>query len=71
MISGKFLYAPNRGLNCIAGFSVAAGYGRLAAIGQVSTGAVRNAFNVDPEDNVLFAAGSESYALASYRVNCN
>ena len=71
MISGKFLYAPNRGHNCIAGFSVDAGYGRLTALEQVSTEAVPSAFSLDPEDNFLFAAGSESYRLASYRVNGN
>ena len=67
--SGKFLYAPNRGHNSIAGFSVDASSGRLTAIGRVSTEAVPSAFSLDPEGNFLFAAGSESGRLASYRVN--
>ena len=67
--SGKFLYAPNRGHNSIAGFSVDASSGRLTAIGQVSTEAVPSAFSLDPEGNFLIAAGSESGRLASYRVN--
>ena len=71
MISGEFLYAPNRGHNCITGFSVGAASSRLTAIGQVSTEAESSAFGLDPEDNFLFAAGSESYRLASYRVNGN
>jgi 6-phosphogluconolactonase len=63
--SGKFLYAPNRGHNSIAGFSVDASTGRLTTIGQ----AVPSAFSLDPEGNFLYAAGSESDRLASYRVN--
>ena len=67
--SGKFLYAPNRGHNSIAGFSVDASSGRMMAIGRVSTEAVPSAFSLDPEGNFLFAAGSESGRLASYRIN--
>ena len=67
--SGKFLYVPNRGHNSIAGFSVDASTGRLTAIGQVSTEAVPNAFSLDPEDKFIFAAGSASGRLASYRIN--
>ena len=67
--SGKFLYVPNRGHNSIAGFSVDAANGRLTAIGQVSTEAVPNAFSLDPEDKFIFAAGSASGRLASYRIN--
>jgi len=69
--SGRFLYAPNRGHNSIAGFSVDASSGRLTAIGRVSTEAVPSAFSLDPEGNFLFAAGSESGQLASYRVDAN
>jgi 6-phosphogluconolactonase len=67
--SGKFLYTPNRGHNSIAGFSVDASSGQLTAIGQVSTEAVPSAFSLDPEAHFLFAAGSETDRLASYRVN--
>ncbi len=66
--SGRFLYVPNRGHNSIAGFSVDAA-GRLTAIGQVSAEAVPSAFSLDPEGKFLFAAGSESGRLASYRIN--
>ncbi len=67
--SGKFLYAPNRGHNSIAGFSVDSSTGRLTAIGQVPTEAVPSSFSLDPEGKFLFAAGSESGRLASYRIN--
>ena len=67
--SGKFLYAPNRGHNSIAGFSVDATSGRLTAIGRAPTEAVPSAFSLDPEGDFIFAAGSESDRLASYRIN--
>ncbi|MBM3941326.1 MAG: lactonase family protein [SAR202 cluster bacterium] len=69
--SGRFLYVPNRGHNSIAGFSADASTGRLSAIGQVPTEAVPSAFSLDPEGKFLFAAGSASGGLASYRINPN
>jgi 6-phosphogluconolactonase len=66
--SGKFLYAPNRGHNSIACFGID-GSGRLTALGPVATEAVPSAFSLDPEGHFLFAAGSASDRLASYRVN--
>ncbi|PKB79544.1 MAG: hypothetical protein BZY88_12630 [SAR202 cluster bacterium Io17-Chloro-G9] len=67
--SGKFLYAPNRGHNSIAAFSVDPATGRLTGIGQVPTEAVPGSFSLDPEGKFLFAAGTESGRLASYRIN--
>jgi 6-phosphogluconolactonase len=67
--SGKFLYAPNRGHNSIAGFSVDPSTGRLTAIGHVSTEPVPAAFSLDPEGKFLFAAGNQSGRLAAYRIN--
>jgi len=67
--SGKFLYAPNRGHNSIAAFSIDPTSGRLTAIGRVPTEAVPGSFSLDPEGKFLFAAGSESGRLASYRIN--
>ncbi len=67
--SGKFLYAPNRGHNSIACFSVDEGSGRLSAIGQVPTEPVPRAFSLDPKGNFLYVAGLESGRLASYRVD--
>jgi 6-phosphogluconolactonase len=66
--SGNFLYVPNRGHNSIAGFSVAAD-GRLTAVGRVSTEAVPSAFSLDPEGKFVYAAGSATGRLASYRIN--
>lgn len=66
--AGNFLYVPNRGHNSIAGFSVAAD-GRLTAVGRVATEAVPSAFSLDPEGKFVYAAGSATGRLASYRIN--
>ena len=66
--SGRFLYVGNRGHNSIAGFAVDAA-GRLSAIGHASAEPVPSAFSVDPAGRFVFAAGSASGRLASYRIN--
>jgi 6-phosphogluconolactonase len=41
----------------------------LTSIGQVPTEAVPSAFGLDPEGRFVFAAGTASGRLASYRIN--
>ena len=65
---GKFLYAPNRGHNSIACFSVDDGSGRLSSIGQVPAEPMPRAFSLDPEGSFLYVAGLESGRPASYGV---
>ena len=67
--SGKFLYAPTRGHNSIASFTVESSTGRLTATGRVPTEPVPRAFSLDPTGSFLFAAGLDSGRLASYQVN--
>ena len=67
--SGRFLYAPNRGHNSVAGFAVDGTDGSLTAIGLVATEAVPRAFSLDTTGNYLYASGLETGRLASYRVN--
>ena len=67
--SGRFLYAPNRGHDSIACFSVDTSTGHLTSIGQVASETVPRAFSLDPDGKFLFAAGLESARLAAYRVN--
>ena len=67
--SGKFLYAPNRGHNSIAGFSVDASSGRLTAIGHAPTDAVPSSFSLDPQGKFLFAAGQQTGRLVAFRIN--
>jgi 6-phosphogluconolactonase len=66
--SGKFLYAPNRGHNSIACFSLDASDGSMKSIGRVPTEAVPRAIGLDPDGNFLYAAGLESGRLAAYRI---
>jgi 6-phosphogluconolactonase len=67
--SGKFLYAPNRGHNSIACFSVDAATGQLTPVGHVSADPVPRALSLDPSGSFMFAAGLETGRLTSYRVN--
>ena len=66
--SVQFLDVANRGHNSIAGFAVD-GTGHLTSVGHVSTEAVPSALGLDPGGRFLFAAGTASGRLASYRIN--
>ena len=67
--SGKFLYAPNRGHNSVASFTIDSSTGRLTATGRVPTEPVPRAFSLDPGGTFLFVAGLDSGRLASYQVH--
>ena len=67
--SGKFLYAPNRGHNTIACFTVDAASGELSAIGNVEAEAVPNALAVGPGEKFLYSAGVESGNLATFAID--
>ena len=67
--SGKFLYAPNRGHNSIACFTIDASTGLLTSNGQIPAEPVPRAICLDPSGSFLFVAGLESGRLASYQVN--
>ena len=67
--SGKFLYAPNRGHNSIACFSVDASTGQLTPSGRVASEPIPNALSLDLQDKFLFSAGQESGRMASFSVD--
>jgi 6-phosphogluconolactonase len=69
--SGRFLYVGNRAANSsnIAAFAVDPAAGHLTAAGHIRTEAVPSAFCLDPAGHFLFAVGTASGRLASYRVN--
>ena len=69
--SGRFLYAPNRGHNSIACFSIDERSARLTLTERVSTEPVPRAIGLDPAGRFLYAAGLESGKLASYRIDDN
>ena len=65
---GRYLYAPNRGHDSIAGFAVAAD-GSLTALGQTAAEKTPRAFSIDPTGNFLYSAGLDSGRLAAYRID--
>ncbi len=67
--SGRALYAPNRGHDSIACFSIEPSNGSMQSLGAVPTEAVPRAIGLDPGGNYLFAAGLESGRLAAYRID--
>jgi 6-phosphogluconolactonase len=69
--SGRFLYVGNRAVNgsSIAAFAVDPATGHLTAAGHIPTEPVPSAFCLDPAGHFLFAAGTASGRLASYRIN--
>src|SRR5215471_12422228 len=69
--SGRFLYVGNRSVNGsnIAAFAVDPAAGHLTAAGHIPTEPVPSAFCLDPAGHFLFAAGTASGRLASYRVD--
>ena len=67
--SGRSLYAPNRGHDSIACYSVDPSTGLLADIGRMQTEKVPRAIGLDPQGAFLFAAGLESGRLASYSID--
>ena len=67
--SGKSLYAPNRGHNSIACFSIDDSTGQLTPVGRVSAEPVPRVVSLDPSGSFLYAAGLETGRITSYRVN--
>src|ERR1700746_1325882 len=69
--SGRYLYVGNRAPNSssIAAFAVDPATGQLTAAGHTPTEAVPSAFCLDPAGHFLFAVGTASGRLASYRIN--
>jgi 6-phosphogluconolactonase len=67
--SGRFLYAPNRGHDSIACFSIDIATGQLTGNGIVGSEARPNALCLGPQDRFLYSAGQESGRMASFSVN--
>ena len=67
--SGRFLYAPNRGHDSIACFSVDSSTGQLTGTGTVASEARPNALCMDLQDKFLFSAGQDSGRMASFSIN--
>lgn len=69
--SGRFLYAPNRGHDSVASFTIDQSSGRLTATGRVSTEPIPRVFSLDPTGRLLVVAGQGSGRLAIYRAHAD
>jgi 6-phosphogluconolactonase len=67
--SGRFLYAPNRGHNSIACYTVDTATGQLSANGIVASEPIPNALCLGPQDRFIYSAGQESGQMAIFSVN--
>ena len=67
--SGKLLFAPNRGHDSIACFTVDTETGELTANGIISSEARPNALCLGPGDRYLYSAGQDSGNLATFEVD--
>ena len=66
---GRYLYAPNRGHNSIAAFSVDPKSGLLQTVGHATAEPIPRAFSIDPEGRFLLSAGLNSGKLAVYHID--
>ena len=66
--SGQFLYAPNRGHDSVAAFSIDA-TGMLTRTQIVATQPTPRALSLAPDGRHLYVAGEASGRIASYRVD--
>jgi 6-phosphogluconolactonase len=69
--TGRFLFVGNRSpaASSIAAFAVDAASGQLTAAGHAETEAVPSAFCLDPAGHFLYAVGTASGRIASYRID--
>ena len=67
--SGKYLFAPNRGHDSIACFTIDTETGELKSNGIISSEARPNALCLGPEDRYLYSAGQDSGNLATFKVD--
>ncbi|GAB2898616.1 lactonase family protein [Paralcaligenes ginsengisoli] len=65
--SGKFLYASNRGLDCLAVFSIDQASGWLTFLGvQETLGRTPRFFTVEPSGRFLFVANEDSDSIVTF-----
>ena len=65
---GKFLYAPNRGHDSIACFSVNKSTGLLKSIGRTPTEPTPRVLDVDLTGNYLYSAGLDSGYISAFSI---
>ena len=66
--NGKFLYAPNRGHDSLAAFSVDEDTGMLTLIGRTPTEAIPRVLDIDHTGQFLYSAGFKSGYVSAFRI---
>ena len=69
--AGNFLYAPNRGHDSIACYTVDTATGELTGNGIVASEARPNALCLGPGDRYIYSAGQDSGQMAIFSVNAD
>jgi 6-phosphogluconolactonase len=64
--NGKFVWVSNRGHESLAGFSIDAKTGKLAANGHTATENTPRSFDIEPDGRYVFGAGEGSGKLAVF-----
>ena len=65
---GKYIYAPNRGHNSIAGFSVDSNTGELNMNGRTQTEAMPRVLDIDKNGNFLYSAGLDTGYISVFKI---
>ncbi len=68
---GSFLYAPNRGHNSVAAFSVDAETGKMRQVGRFPTEAVPRVLDIDKTGKFLYSAGLESGHVSAFTIEAD
>ena len=67
---GRFLYVSNRGADCIAGFAITPGTGKLSLLGHTpSGGKTPRFFTLDPAGSRLLVANQDSDTIIPFRID--
>lgn len=68
--SGKFVYASNRGANCLAVFAIDRASGKVKLVEHVPTqGKIPRNFAIDPTGNFLLAANQDSDNVVVFNID--
>ena len=66
---GKYLFAPNRGHDSIAGFVVDSKTGLIAQNGRTSTEPVPRVLTIDLTGQYLYSAGLDSGFVSAFKID--
>ena len=65
---GRYLYAPNRGHNSVAGFSVDSNTGEIKMNGRTTTEAMPRVLDIDKNGDFLYSAGLDTGHISAFKI---